>query len=124
MYDRPSHYLDYPCAEPPNEKAFVNLVPSNDITNEVWIAAGEPLDLFGGPIQLYLYRFVEINDQYLARVVGFGIPRHGYVWILMQLLDSAHVHGMLIKETWVGLDLLERIDRVEGGGGRTLFWEG
>jgi hypothetical protein len=71
-----------------------------------------PVDVNDEPIQLYLNRRITIEGC-PGHVIGYGMPRHGYVWFSVQQDDTKDVHGLLIRETYVEDELRKLIVRRE-----------
>jgi hypothetical protein len=119
----PSYSPPYTVLKANQRRAFITLVSPGTVTDDVWIVDDKPIDVEGRLVQLYLCRFVVINGSHIGKVVGYGVPRQGYAWISVQLLDTLFIHAMLVKEIWIEEQLLSNIDRREGNDERQVFWD-
>jgi hypothetical protein len=114
----PDYCPRYPIAD--HRRAFIELDSSN-VHDDLWIIHDEPLDIHGRQIQLYLNRYITVGTECSARVIGYGTPRNGYIWITVERTDNRRLHAMLLSERWVERSLQDIIIRREASGEELVF---
>jgi hypothetical protein len=106
----PSYCPLYPIAN--HECAYIRLSSPEQVRSAVWIMTKPPTDSDGRLIQLYLHRRVCVYRQH-GRVIGYALPRFGFVWVIVRMEVTQNDHVILIGDHWVEAKLRETIARRE-----------